>query len=190
MTLPLRRNGASRKPRLDRRSRGSPLQARVSHVNHPHRDPLRVNECRVSVRDVRGSAPRRRSDASLTPCRSRTPRCADVPRCALQAEMKNIRISNLAVTGTSEMSEIRPTCPEFAPRARYSHRVPRFASRAVIRVAKTPSDDEPFHTFSISPPRNAFLSFNPYRDYIYLYILLNTPLVFGQRPPNSICVYF
>ena len=73
-----------------------------------------------------------------------------MPRCALQAEIKNIRMSNLAVAGTSEMSEIRPTCPKFAPRARDSHRVPRFASRAVIRVAKTPSDVEPFHTLFLS----------------------------------------
>ena len=31
-----------------------------------------------SVRDVRGSDPRRRSDASLTPCQSMTPRCAEM----------------------------------------------------------------------------------------------------------------
>ena len=44
----------------------------------PSQGPLRVSECRVSVRDVRRSAPHRRSDTSPTPCRSVTPRCAEM----------------------------------------------------------------------------------------------------------------
>ena len=73
--------------------------------------------------------------------------------------------------------------PRFAPRARNSPRVPRFASRAEIRVAWTPSDDEPFPHFSLSLPRNTFLFWNPHRDiYIYAYSLIfNTPRYFGRR---------
>ena len=73
----------------------------------------------------------------------------DVPRdapCGPRCAEKNIHNSNLAVARTSEMSEIRPTCPKFAPRARNSRRVPE------IRVAKTPSDDEPSHFFFFSLP--------------------------------------
>ena len=72
-------------------------------------------------------------------------------------------------------------CPRFAPRARNSPRVPEIRVACPrFRVAKTPSDDEPFHTFfSLSPPQNTFLFWNPHRDIIYiLYILLfNTPCI-------------
>ena len=125
---------------------------------------MRVNECRVSVRDVRGSAPHRRSDASLTHCRSRTPRCA--PRCALRAEM---------CRDSPHVLEIRPACRDL-------RRVPE------IRVAKTPSDDEPSHIFSLSSLEipSFFGTLMPHRD-IYIYIF-NTPLYFGRR--NTRLGYF
>ena len=127
-TPPLRRNAASRKPRSDCRSRGSPLQTRVSHFNHPPGDPLRVNECRVSVRDVRGSAPRHRSDASLTHCPVEdSEMCPEMRLAGRDVPRKNIHNSNLAVARTSEMSEIRPTCPKLAPHAEIRVACPRFA---------------------------------------------------------------
>ena len=85
----------------------------------------------------------------------------DVPRdapCGPRCPEKNIHNSNLAVARTSERSEIRPTCPKFAPRARNSRR------GAEIRVAKTPSDDEPSHIFFSLFPRNTFLFWNPHRE--------------------------
>ena len=149
---------------------------------------MRVNECRVSVRDVRGSAPRRRSDASLTPCRSVTPRCA--PRCALRAERcpemrrKNIHKSNLAIARTSEMSEIRPTCPEIRPACRDSRRVPeirvacpRFALQRHRVITNLP-------TFFFFSPLEIPSFFGTLIEiyilyYIYIYILhFNTPPVF------------
>ena len=124
---------------------------------------MRVNECRVSVRDVRDSRgsrapPHRRSDASLTPCQSMTP-----SEFGERWNIGNVRDS--------------PHVPVNSPR------LPRFASRAEIRVAWTPSDDEPFPHFSLSLPRNTFLFWNPHRDiYIYAYSLIfNTPRYFGRR---------
>ena len=108
-----------------------------------------MNECRVSVRDVRGSAPGRRSDASLTHCRPRTPRCA--PRCALRAEM---------CRDSPHVLEIRPACRDL-------RRVPE------IRVAKTPSDDEPSHIFSLSSLEIPSFFGTLMR---YIYILHLTPL--------------
>ena len=92
------------------------------------------------------------------------------PRC------KNIRISNLAVARTSEMSEIRLHVPEFAPRARNSRRVPeirvacpRFALQR-HRVMTNLS-----HIFlSLSPSK--YLPFlEPSSRYIYIYITFLTP---------------
>ena len=54
-----------------------------------------------------------------------------MPRCALRAEMCREKYTHLEFARTSEMSEIRPTCPKFAPRARDSRR------RAEIRVLKS-----------------------------------------------------
>ena len=93
----------------------------------------------------------------------------DVPRdapCGPRCAEKNIHNSNLAVARTSEMSEIRPTCPKFAPHARDSRRVPE------IRVAKTPSDDEPSHIFSLSSLE--IPSFFGTLIEIYIYILYFT----------------
>ena len=96
----------------------------------------------------------------------------DVPRdapCGPRCAEKNIHNSNLAVARTSEMSEIRPTCPKFAPRARDSRRVPE------IRVAKTPSDDEPFHTFfSLSLPLEIPSFFGTLIEILYIYIIYFT----------------
>ena len=90
----------------------------------------------------------------------------DVPRdapCGPRCAEKNIHNSNLAVARTSEMSEIRPTCPKFAPRARNSRR------GAEIRVAKTPSDDEPSHFFFFLYPSKYLPFLEPSSRYIYTY---------------------
>ena len=63
-------------------------------------------------------------------------------------------------------AEIRPTCSKFAPHARDLRRVPE------IRVAKTPSDDEPSHIFSLSSLE--IPSF--FGTLIEIYILHLTPL--------------
>ena len=83
------------------------------------------------------------------------------PRCA----EKNIHNSNLAVARTSERSEIRPTCPKFAPRARNSRR------GAEIRVAKTPSDDEPSHFFFFSLPLEIPSFFGTLIEILYIYYI-------------------
>ena len=118
----------------------------------------------------RPTPPVRRVPDSL-PGRGLTPRCA--PRCALRAEMsrdaptfaKNILISNLANARTSEMSEIRPTCPKFAPHARDS------CLRAEIRVAKTPSDDEPSHIYHFLSLPPKYLPFFGTLIEIYIYYI-------------------
>jgi len=145
-----------------------------------------VNECRVSVRDVRGSAPRRRSDASLTHCPVEvdSEMCPEMRLAGRDVPRKNIHKSNLANARTSELSEIRPTCPKFAPRARNSRR------GAEIRVAKTPSDDEPSHFFFFSLPLKIPSFFGTLIE-IYIYIIfyfLTPPRYFGQR--NTRLGYF
>ena len=59
-------------------------------------------------------------------------------------------------------AEIRPTCSKFAPHARDLRRVPE------IRVAKTPSDDEPSHIFSLSLPSKYLPFLEPSSRYIYI----------------------
>ena len=100
----------------------------------------------------------------------------DVPRdapCGPRCAEKNIHNSNLAVARTSEMSEIRPTCPKFAPRARNSRR------GAEIRVAKTPSDDEPSHIFLSLPLEIPSFFGTLIEIYIYyIYYFFNTTPIF------------
>ena len=115
-------------------------------------------------------------------CREMCLACRDVPRCAET-------YTHIEFGGRWNIGNVRdsPHVPEIRPR------VPRFASRAEIRVAKTPSDDEPFHTFfSLSPSKRLPFFGTLIEIYIYLHIVLlfNTPRYFGRRPPNSICVYF
>ena len=99
----------------------------------------------------------------------------DVPRdapCGPRCAEKNIHNSNLAVARTSEMSEIRPTCPKLAPHAEIRVACPRFALQRHRVMTNLPT-----HFFSLP---NTFLFWNPHRDIIYiLYILLfNTSPVF------------
>ena len=110
--------------------------------------------------------------------------CRDAP-CGPRCAEKNIHNSNLAVARTSEMSEIRPTCPKFAPRARNSRR------GAEIRVAKTPSDDEPSHFFFFSLPLEIPSFFGTLIEILYIYYIfyfLTPPRYFGQR--NTRLGYF
>ena len=90
-----------------------------------------------------------------------------MPRCALRAERcpemrrKNIHKSNLAVARTSEMSEIRPTCPKFAPHAEIRVSAPRFALQRHRVMTNLPT------FFSLSPSK--YLPFlEPSSRYVYI----------------------
>ena len=82
-------------------------------------------------------------------------------------------------------AEIRPTCSKLAPRARNSRR------GAEIRVAKTPSDDEPSHFFFFSLPLEIPSFFGTLIEILYIYYIfyfLTPPRYFGQR--NTRLGYF
>ena len=89
-----------------------------------------MNECRVSVRDMRGSAPRRpvrRVPDSLSVedsemCREMRLACRDVPRCAET-------YTHIEFGGRWNIGNVRdsPHVPEIRPACRDSRRVPRFA---------------------------------------------------------------
>ena len=111
---------------------------------------MRVNECRVSVRDVRGSAPRRRSDASLTHCP-----VEDSEMCP-------------------EMRLAGRDVPRFAPRVRNSPRVPEIrvaAPRFALQRHRVMTN---LPTFFLSLPSKYLPFLEPSSRYIY--ILHLTPL--------------
>ena len=146
---------------------------------------MRVNECRVSVRDVRGSAPHRRSDASLTHCPVEDSEMC--PEMRLAGRDVPRKIYTIRIWRSLEHRK----CPRFAPRARNSPRVPeirvacpRFALQRHRVMTNLPT------FFLFSTPRNTFLFWNPHRD-IYIYIIfyfLTPPRYFGQR--NTRLGYF
>ena len=112
-----------------------------------------------------------------------------MPRCALRAERcpemrrKNIHKSNLAVARTSEMSEIRPTCPKFAPHAEIRVSAPRFALQRHRVMTNLP-------TFFLSLPLEIPSFFGTLIEICiyHIYITFNTPLYFGRR--NTRLGYF
>ena len=146
---------------------------------------MRVNECRVSVRDVRGSAPRPRSDASLTHC----PVEVDSEMCPeMRLASRDVprKIYTIRIWRTLEHRK----CPRFAPRARNSPRVPeirvacpRFALQRHRVMTNLP-------TFSLSLPLEIPSFFGTLIEiYIYIiYFTFNTPLYFGRR--NTRLGYF
>ena len=145
---------------------------------------MRVNECRVSVRDVRGSAPHRRSDASLTHCPVEDSEMC--PEMRLAGRDVPRKIYTIRIWRSLEHRK----CPRFAPRARNSPRMleirvacPRFVLQRHRVMTNLP-------TFSLSLPLEIPSFFGTLIEiYIYyIYYFLTPPRYFGQR--NTRLGYF
>ena len=146
---------------------------------------MRVNECRVSVRDVRGSAPRRRSDASLTHCPVEDSEMC--PEMRLAGRDVPRKIYTIRIWRSLEHRK----CPRFAPRARNSPRMleirvacPRFALQRHRVMTNLPT----FLSFLYPSKYLPFLEPSSRYIYIYYILLFNTPRYFGQR--NTRLGYF
>ena len=146
-----------------------------------------MNECRVSVRDVRGSAPRPRSDASLTHC----PVEVDSEMCP-EMRLAGRDVPRKIYTIRIWRSLEHRNFPRFAPRARNSPRVPEIrvaAPRFALQRHRVMTNLPTFFSFLYPSKYLPFLE--PSSRYIYIYIIfyfLTPPRYFGQR--NTRLGYF
>ena len=147
---------------------------------------MRVNECRVSVRDVRGSAPHRRSDASLTHCPVEDSEMC--PEMRLAGRDVPRKIYTIRIWRSLEHRK----CPRFAPRARNSPRVPEIrvaAPRFALQRHRVMTNLPTFFSF-LYPSK--YLPFLEHSSRYYIYIIyitfLTPPRYFGQR--NTRLGYF
>jgi len=125
-----------------------------------------VNECRVSVRDVRGSAPHRRSDASLTHCPVEDSEMC--PEMRLAGRDVPRKIYTIRIWRSLEHRK----GPRFAPRARNSPRVPEIrvaAPRFALQRHRVMTNLPTFFSFLYPSKYLPFLE--PSSRYIYIYII-------------------
>ena len=131
-----------------------------------------MNECRVSVRDVRGSAPHRRSDASLTHCPVEDSEMC--PEMRLAGRDVPRKIYTIRIWRSLEHRK----CPRFAPRARNSPRVPeiRVACPRFALQRHRVMTNLPTFFLSLSSLEIPSFFWNPHRDIIYIiYFTFLTP---------------